>query len=110
MSSSSVITGRSGVEIPLDHQGVPAFARPDKDRSLPTSALRGDTYPTLFAGDAAKGRFCLIEMHIPPGGGPHPHRQDFEEIFTILEGELDATFRGKKPVIRAGDTVKMNKN
>jgi mannose-6-phosphate isomerase-like protein (cupin superfamily) len=42
------------------------------------------------------GRFCLIDMHIPLGGGPLPHRHDFEETFTILEGELDATFRGKK--------------
>ncbi|RYG45726.1 cupin domain-containing protein, partial [bacterium] len=37
-----------------------------------------------------------IDMFIPAGGGPPPHRHDFEEMFTILEGEIEFTFRGKK--------------
>ena len=56
------------------------------------------------------GRFCLIDMHIPPGGGPPPHRHDFEEAFTVVEGELDATFRGAKVVVRAGETVNIPAN
>jgi quercetin dioxygenase-like cupin family protein len=27
----------------------------------------------------------VIDMHVPPGGGPPPHRHDFEEMFTVLE-------------------------
>jgi hypothetical protein len=50
--------------------------------------------PILIAGEDTAGRFCLIDMLIPPGGPP-PHRHDFEETFVILEGELDATFRGR---------------
>ncbi len=34
-------------------------------------------------------------MQIPPGGGPAPHRHDFEETFSVLEGEVVVTFRGK---------------
>jgi uncharacterized cupin superfamily protein len=49
-------------------------------------------------------------MHIPPGGGPPPHRHDFEETFTILEGELSATFRGKTQVVRAGETIHVPSN
>ena len=49
-------------------------------------------------------------MHIPPGGGPPPHRHDFEETFIILEGELETTFRGKKSVVQAGDTVNIASN
>lgn len=56
------------------------------------------------------GQFCLIDMHIPPGGGPPPHRHDFEETFTVLEGELEATFRGAKVVVRAGETVNIPAN
>jgi uncharacterized cupin superfamily protein len=41
----------------------------------------------------------------PTGGGPPPHRHDFEESFTILEGEIEATFRGEKSVARAGETL-----
>ena len=49
-------------------------------------------------------------MHVPPGGGPPPHRHDFEETFTVLEGELEATFRGHKVVLRAGETVNIPAN
>jgi len=44
-------------------------------------------------------------MHVPAGSGPPPHRYDFEEMFTLLEGELEFTFRGKTSTVRAGSTV-----
>jgi quercetin dioxygenase-like cupin family protein len=56
------------------------------------------------------GRFCVIDMHIPPGGGPPPHRHDFEESFILLEGEIEATFRGVKSVVREGETVHIPAN
>src|ERR1022692_4363935 len=40
-----------------------------------------------------KGRFCVIDMHVPPRGGPGPHRHEFEGAFILLEGEVEATFR-----------------
>jgi quercetin dioxygenase-like cupin family protein len=86
------------------------LARPDTDTDLPHIGLVGDTYTILLSGEDTAGRFCLIDMHIPPGGGPPPHRHDFEETFTILEGELDATFRGKKQVVRAGETIHIPAN
>jgi uncharacterized cupin superfamily protein len=49
-------------------------------------------------------------MHIPPGGGPPPHRHDFEESFAVLEGEIQATFRGVKSVVRAGETIHVPAN
>jgi uncharacterized cupin superfamily protein len=49
-------------------------------------------------------------MHVPPGGGPPPHRHDFEESFIILEGEIETTFRGVKQVARAGETVHVPAN
>jgi quercetin dioxygenase-like cupin family protein len=81
------------------------MARPDSDQSLPHFGLVGDTYTILLSGNDTNGRYCLIDMHIPPGGGPPPHRHDFEESFTILEGEIEATFRGAKSVVRAGETL-----
>jgi quercetin dioxygenase-like cupin family protein len=44
-------------------------------------------------------------MHVPPGGGPSPHRHDFEESFVILEGEIEVSSRGVKSVAGAGETV-----
>jgi quercetin dioxygenase-like cupin family protein len=67
--------------------------------------LVGNTYTVLLSGKDTAGRYCLIDMHIPPGGGPPPHRHDFEESFTVLEGEIEAVFRGESLAVRAGETV-----
>jgi quercetin dioxygenase-like cupin family protein len=81
-----------------------------KPETLPHIGIVGDTYTILITGEDTAGRFCLIDMHIPPGGGPPPHRHDFEETFVMLEGALDATFRGKKQVVRAGETINIPAN
>ena len=59
--------------------------------------------PVVLSGNDTDGRYCLIDMHIPPGGGPPPHRHDFAESFTLLEGEIEATCRGEKSTVRAGE-------
>ncbi|MDB5075334.1 MAG: cupin protein, partial [Chloroflexi bacterium] len=51
-----------------------------------------------------------IDMHVPPGGGPPPHRHDFEESFTVLVGEIEVTFRGATSVVRDGETVNIPSN
>src|ERR1700733_7526034 len=86
------------------------LAQPNHDQSLPHIGLVGDTYTITISGEATDGRFCLVDMHVPPGGGPPPHRHDFEETFILLEGEIEATFRGKKSVVRAGETVHIPAN
>jgi len=95
---------------PDDLQRKLAVARPNENEKLPHIALMGDTYTVLLSGDDTDGRYCLIDMLIPPGGGPGPHRHDFEESFTILEGEIETTFRGKKSVVRAGETINIPAN
>ena len=82
-------------------------ARPDDAEHL---ALAGDLYSILVSGDQTDGRYCLIDMRVPPGGGPPPHRHDFEEMFTLLEGELRFTFRGEETVVHAGETVNIPAN
>jgi uncharacterized cupin superfamily protein len=49
-------------------------------------------------------------MHVPPGGGPPPHRHDFEETFTVLEGEIELHFRGTKSILRAGESANIPAN
>lgn len=86
------------------------LARPNEDESLPHIGLVGDTYTITVPGEATAGRFCVIDMHIPPGGGPPPHRHDFEETFLLLEGEMEATFRGKKSIVKAGEQIHIPAN
>ena len=83
------------------------LAQPD---ALPHIGLVGDTYTITVTGEQTAGRFCVIDMHIPPGGGPPPHRHDFEETFIVLEGEMEATFRGQKSLVRAGDMINIPAN
>ena len=85
-------------------------AQPNEDQTLPHIGMVGDTYTILLSGDDTDGRYCLIDMHIPPGGGPGPHRHDFEESFILLEGEMEATFRGVKSIVRAGETINIPAN
>ena len=70
----------------------------------------GDTYTILVSGKDTAGRFCLIDMFVPPNGGPPPHRHDFEETFSLIEGELEFTFRGAKQTLRAGESVNIPAN
>jgi quercetin dioxygenase-like cupin family protein len=77
---------------------------------LPHIGLVGDTYTITMTGEQTAGRFCVIDMHIPPGGGPPAHRHDFEETFILIEGEIEATFRGRKSTVRAGDTINIPAN
>jgi hypothetical protein len=62
----------------------------------------GDTYTILLSGEDTAGGYCLIDMHVPFCGGPGPHRHDFEEMFTLIEGEIEFTFRGEKTMVKAG--------
>src|SRR5580765_5274222 len=79
--------------------------QPDTDDSLTHLGVVGDTYTILVSGQDTAGRYTLIDMHVPPGGGPRPHRHDCEERCTVLDGEIELTFRGEAAVARAGETV-----
>jgi len=81
-----------------------------EDEDLPHIGLVGDTYTILLTGKDTAGKFCLIDMHVPPGGGPPLHRHNFEETFILLEGEMEATFRGNKSPVKAGETVHIPAN
>ena len=95
---------------PDDPARTVTLARPDEDQSLRHVSVAGNTYTILVDGKQTAGRYCLIDMYVPPGGGPPPHRHDFEEMFTILEGEIEVTFRGEKLVVKAGETANVPAN
>jgi quercetin dioxygenase-like cupin family protein len=87
-----------------------AVARPD-DADLPHLAVVGDTYTVLLSGEQTAGRFTLIDMLIPAGGGPPRHRHNFEECFHVLEGAVEVTLRDEPPVrLQAGETVNIPAN
>src|ERR1700733_3604314 len=106
MSDPSGKSARETSAIPPDDpRRKLVLARPGTDEILLHLGLVGDTYTILLTGEDTAGRYCLIDMHIPPGGGPPPHRHDFEEMFSVLEGEIEVTFRGVKAPLRSGETA-----
>lgn len=90
---------------PDDLERELSVRRPDIDETLPHYGVVGDNYTILLTGKETNGKYALIDMYVPPDGGPPPHRHDFEEMFHVLEGELEVTFRGRTTVIGAGETV-----
>jgi quercetin dioxygenase-like cupin family protein len=101
-------------------QNSPTIPSDDPDRKLTVAdpdsskvrhvAVVGNVYSILVSGAQTGGRYCLIDMIVPDGSGPPPHRHDFEEMFTLLEGELEFTFRGETTTVRAGSSVNIPAN
>ena len=84
-------------------------ASPDGPQMRHVSVV-GDTYTILVSGNETGGRYCLIDMLVPDGGGPPPHRHDFEEMFTLLDGELEFTFRRETQTVKAPATINIPAN
>ncbi len=111
MTNNSGFSSQLTPAIPSDDlQRSLALARPDTDQNLIHIGIVGDTYTILLSGKETAGRYCLIDMHVPHGGGHGPHRHNFEEMFTVLEGEIEITFRGAKSVLRVGETANIPAN
>lgn len=50
----------------------------------------GDDYRIVITGAETGGAFAVIDMLVPPGGGPGPHSHAaFQETFHVLEGEVE---------------------
>jgi quercetin dioxygenase-like cupin family protein len=109
MTDHSVTAHQQG-PIPADDLSRSLTVTNPDDPQLRHVSVVGDTYTILVSGAQTAGRYCLIDMLVPDGSGPPPHRLDFEEMFTLLEGELEFTFRGQRQTVRAPSTVNVPAN
>lgn len=102
-----------GTEAPVPEDDIArglAIARPE-DPELVHLAVVGDTYTVLFSGDQTEGRFAMLDMLIPAGGGPPPHRHNFEECFRVLEGSVEVQLRDSLPVrLEVGESANIPAN
>ncbi|HMH24685.1 MAG TPA: cupin domain-containing protein [Puia sp.] len=56
----------------------------------PSLSVVGDTYRILISGEETGGAYTVIDMLIPPHGGPGPHAHPtYQEAFYIMEGEIE---------------------
>lgn len=68
----------------------------------------GDTYRIVMTGKQTGNAFAVIDMLIPPGGGPGPHAHAaFQESFYVMEGEVAVKTKGQSHTARKGDFARI---
>ena len=71
-----------------------------------TISMVGDTYRIVIDGEKTNGKYSLVDMLIPKGGGPGPHsHKDTQEAFYVIEGEIEVTTKEGTHTAKAGDYV-----
>jgi quercetin dioxygenase-like cupin family protein len=110
MATTTGTTIPPGAAIPPDNTNNKLTLADPEDPKLRHTSVAGGIYTILVTGEETGGRYCLIDMLVPSGGGPPPHRHDFEEMFTILDGEIELNFRGETHRASAGSTVNIPAN
>ena len=110
MPNHSITSVPAQTPLPADNPDRKlTLAEPDDPR-LHRMFVAGDIYTMVIPSSATDGRFCLIDMLVNDGGGPPSHRHDFEETFSLLDGELEFTVRGTTQTVRAPFTVNIPSN
>lgn len=68
--------------------------------------IAGGRYRILVDGQASGGAFAIIEMQVPPGGGPPPHgHPGFQETFVIVDGAVEMRSVTGRFLAGTGSTV-----
>src|SRR5919106_2777622 len=72
----------------------------------PSISVIGDTYRIVVGSEQTNGAYALIDMLIPPLGGPGSHSHPtFQEVFYILDGEIKVITKEKTYTAREGSYV-----
>jgi len=71
-----------------------------------TLGVAGGNYRIILSGNDTDQNYSVIEMVVPPGGGPPPHEHPhMQEMFYVLEGEVEFKTTQGKFTMSAGDLV-----
>jgi len=75
-----------------------------------TLAVVGDAYRVIISGKQTGGAYAVIDMLVPPGGGPGPHAHpEMQESFYIIEGELEFKTEAGRYIAKKGSFVNIPK-
>ena len=81
------------------------------DRSGKDLSIAGNAYQIIISGAETDGKFAIIDMLVPPGGGPVPHAHpDFQESFYVLEGEVQFKTETEKYTATKGAFISIPQN
>lgn len=72
----------------------------------PSILVMGDNYRIIIDSEQTNGAYALIDMLIPPEGGPPPHSHvTFQEAFYIIDGEIEVITKEEKYSATKGSYV-----
>jgi len=75
-----------------------------------TLSMAGGNYRILIPGEQTGKSFSVIEMLVPPGGGPGPHAHAaFQESFYVVDGEIVVRSETQQYVAKKGAFVSIPK-
>ncbi len=73
-------------------------------------SVAGGNYRIIISGKETNGECAVIEMNVPPGGGPGPHaHKDIHESFYVAEGEVEFKTTAGKYLAKKGAFVNIPK-
>lgn len=68
--------------------------------------MSGDEYRILLDGVRSGNAMTLIDALVPPSAGPPEHAHaDVDELFFLLDGELEFTLDGDRRLLKTGEGV-----
>jgi quercetin dioxygenase-like cupin family protein len=69
-------------------------------------AVAGNSYRIVISGEETGGAYAVIDMLVPPGGGPGPHEHPaINETFYVLEGEVEFANETQKYIAKKGTHI-----
>lgn len=84
------------------NSSITAVANLDGD----SVSIVGDTYRIIVGSEQTSGAYSLVDMLIPPNGGPPPHSHvKFQEAFYIIDGEIEVITKDRKYTATKGSHV-----
>ena len=88
-------------------KAAPVAKGPQDGQNL---SVVGDNYRILVTGEETGGAYAVIDMLVPPGGGPGPHAHaGFSESFFVIDGEIEVKSEVSTYVARRGAFVTIPK-
>jgi len=68
--------------------------------------VAGGNYRVVIPGEQTDNKYAVIEMTVPPGGGPPPHSHPLiQETFYVLEGEIEFKTENGRSMVHQGGFV-----
>jgi hypothetical protein len=98
VSNNPNSSAKSATSIPQDNPKRALTVSRADDHSAQHIGLVGDTYTILLTGKDTAGRFCLIDMHVPPSGGPLLTATTSKNLSSFLKVKSRLLFAAQSPL------------